>query len=173
LRTALYILGELTDEDTEWLVENGHKETLLTGADIIRQGEEVEALYIVLDGELSLLIDGVPQKGINLRVGDILGEISFVDDRAASATVRASTACQLLAIPHNRIEEKLAQDTGFASRFYHALALFLAYRLRRNAASAYISEPDDNEPLGDAVLDDVYMAGTRLKYLLDRLVVSG
>jgi len=171
LKKSLYMLGELTDQDMEWLVENGYRERLLSGADLIRQGEKADALYIVLEGELSILMDDILRVGVRLGVGEILGEISFVDDQLATATVRAVTPCIVLSVPRSRIDEKLAADTAFAARFYRALALFLAHRLRRSTLLGYAEDSEDTEPLGDSVLEGVTIAGDRLRYLFDRLAV--
>lgn len=65
------------------------------------------------------------------------------------------------------IEERLASNPGFAGRFYKALAIFLADRLRtttqRKNASGVIMPEDE---LDDMVLDGVSMAGLRFQQLL-------
>jgi CRP/FNR family transcriptional regulator, cyclic AMP receptor protein len=59
-----------------------------------------------------------------------MGEMSFVDQAPPSATVQAMEPSFVLDIPRRRLNAKLAEDAGFAARFYRALSMFLAARLR-------------------------------------------
>ncbi|NJK88181.1 MAG: cyclic nucleotide-binding domain-containing protein, partial [Myxococcales bacterium] len=62
--------------------------------------------------------------------GEIVGEISFLDERPPIATVKAIAPSLLLAIPRLRLLPKLNRDDGFAARFYRGLSLCLADRMR-------------------------------------------
>src|SRR6185436_6178421 len=66
----------------------------------------------------------------NLMCGEVAGEMSFLDSRPPSASVRALEKCSVLAIPKSRLSQKLETDTAFAARFYRALGVFLSDRLR-------------------------------------------
>jgi hypothetical protein len=43
----------------------------------------------------------------------------------------------VLAVPKAWLREQLARDVGFAARFYRALAMFLAERIRRSIRRAW------------------------------------
>jgi len=178
MRKVLYILGELSDTDVEWLIATGTKQKLDAGQILIDQGTPITTLFIVLDGQLSVVAvrSGRENELAQLGTGEIVGEMSFVDSRPPSARVKALTPCVVLAIPRPVLVEKLQQDAEFASRFYHALAIFLANRLRGMVSSFGYGDdteiPDENEAdeLDDNVLDNVYLAGSRFDRLLKRLM---
>lgn len=72
---------------------------------------------------------------------------------------------------------KLERDVGFASRFYHALAVFLSDRLRstvsrlgfgRDTGLDEAAEYEDE--LDPLILDTVHLAGSRFDRILKRLM---
>ena len=97
-----------------------------------------------------------------------------------SATVAAKVDCTALFIDKQKLQRKLAQDVGFASRFYRALAILLSDRLRATEKRmAYGEEQgleDENVRLKDeldiGVLDQVSLAGDRFDRLLKSVAVK-
>jgi CRP/FNR family cyclic AMP-dependent transcriptional regulator len=178
MRKVLYILGELSDSDVEWLIATGSKERLLAGETLINQGTPITTLYIVLDGQLSVCTARGDRESEIARLGsgEIIGEMSFVDSRPPSATVKALSDSVVLAIPRSALLDKLQEDTDFASRFYHALAIFLADRLRGMVSlfgygnERVPVEETNAVELDDTILDNVYLAGSRFDRLLKRLM---
>lgn len=179
MRKALYILGELEDSDIDWLITSGKKERIPVNEILIQEGEESDALYIVLGGNFSVSIAALNNQEVS-RVGpaEVLGEISYVDSRPPSATVRAAEESLVLSIPRPKLSEKLKQDMGFAARFYRAIAVVLAYRLRDIEArsSAVKASPSDTEAdfadpdeLDLDMLDKASRAGARFERMLKRL----
>jgi CRP/FNR family cyclic AMP-dependent transcriptional regulator len=131
MKKVLYILGELSDNDIDWLITVGHVMQVSNGQVLIKKGQPSTELYIVLSGSLSAAVSETdPDLRFEMQAGEIIGEISFVDSRPPAATVRGTHAAQVLAIPRSVLIERLQKDDGFAARFYKALAVFLAYRLR-------------------------------------------
>jgi CRP-like cAMP-binding protein len=111
-----------------------------------------------------------------LTSGEIVGEMSFVDANPPSATVAALDRGVVLALPRALLQQKLDRDTGFAARFYHALAAFLSDRLRAtvartNDATAKSLDEDviADDELDPNVLDTVHRAGARFSQILTRL----
>ena len=88
MRKALFILGQLNDVDIEWIAHNGERRRLSDGEVIVREGVPLDALFITLDGQLSVTLrDG--QEVARLGIGEVVGEIAFVDSTPPSATVTA------------------------------------------------------------------------------------
>jgi hypothetical protein len=103
--------------------------------------------------------------------------MSLVDGRPPSATVRARDDALVLAIPCERLKAKLQEDSGFAARFYKAIAIFLSDRLR-GKLEMLGGEPQprldedafDADELDPALMDSLYLAGQRFDRMLKRLV---
>jgi CRP/FNR family cyclic AMP-dependent transcriptional regulator len=174
MRKVLYVMGILDDSDLEWLASNGRRLTIAQGHALIREGEPVDALFIVLDGGLDVTSGG--KWVATLLSGEIVGEISFVDSRPPSATVSASRSSTVLAIPREKLNARLNSDPSFAARFYRAVATFLADRLRMTTARfGYGSAAQDAKPPDDAdeidldMMDSASLAAVRFDRLLKRL----
>ncbi len=177
MRKVLFILGQLSDLDIEWLIAAGRKEQVSAGTTLIHEGQAIDTLYLVLDGALAVSMRALDNQEVaRLGAGEMVGEMSFIDARPPSATVTALQTSTVLAIPRGQLAVKLEQDAPFAARFYRALATFLSDRLRGTVSRLGYSDgqslqedveyPDE---LDDNVLDTVHLAGARFEWMLKRL----
>ena len=177
MRKVLFILSELADADIDWMIESGTKITVPEGTVLIEEGQPIEVLYVVLDGQLAVSLSALAGQPIaRLQSGEILGELSFLDSRPPSASVTALQPSTLLSISRARLTDKLADDTGFAARFYKALGVFLASRLRRSQQrlgydnDRILDEDVEHEDeLDPDILQHVALAGARFNWMLKRL----
>lgn len=177
MRKVLIILGQLKDSDAEWMARAGVKRHVLSGTTIINEGTRSPYLYILLEGHLDI-VDARLGRVANLGTGEIVGEMSFVDDAPPSASVIADGDCVVLELAHSDIEEHMGSDPGFGMRFYKALCFFLADRLRGTVrrlgygeSSGLDSEELLEDELDDRLLDSVSLAGDRFDRML-RLLAS-
>jgi CRP/FNR family cyclic AMP-dependent transcriptional regulator len=175
MKGVFFFLGELNDEDIDWMIQQGQKQRLTAGADLVREGKPVDQLHLILEGEFGLR---VVRRGAGevakMGVGEVVGEVSFIDHRPASGTVTAHTPSAVLSIPVSALGAKLRDDFAFAARFYRAVSRMLTYRLRTQtlgpeAASGPYAESGD---LDMNVLDTVHLAGARFHRILSRLQSS-
>ncbi len=174
MRKILYIFGELIDDDIDWILAKGTREEIAAGTTLIREGQPIDRLYLVLDGTLTVSVSALKDHPIAiLGCGDVPGEMSFLDSRPPSATVIAIEDSLVLSVPRSQLAEKLRQDTGFASRFYRAVAMFLSHRLRgtvaqlgygKNIEELAEVEEEESDLTGNAAL-----AGARFDWLIRRL----
>ena len=108
-----------------------------------------------------------------LGSGEIIGEMSLVDPAPTSVSVRVASDATLLTISDATVRAKLASDQAFATRFYRALSVFLATRLRSTTRRmGYGTDADDEhaaDELTDDLLDNVHLAGARFDRMLKRL----
>lgn len=126
-----YILAELANEDIVWLMDVGTKQTIPTGEAILTEGTPSDAFYIVIEGEFAIQISALNNQAVaHAGPAEVLGEMSFVDNRPPSATVVADGTADVLVVPRTHLHEKIETDDAFAKRFYRALAIFMADRLR-------------------------------------------
>src|ERR1039457_3174204 len=128
VRKAMYLMGALEDSDIEWLAANGTALRLSQGQVLVREGQPVDSLFVVLDGQLAVQAGGAHLA--TLLAGEVVGEISFVDSRPPLATATALDGARVLAVRREVLQTKLASDSKFAANFYRALPIFLADRLR-------------------------------------------
>jgi CRP-like cAMP-binding protein len=178
MRKALYILGQMNDTDVEWLAKYGVRRRLADGDVLVREGEEIDALFITLSGQFCVtLADG--QEVARLGAGEVVGEIAFVDSAPPSATVTAAGEAAILSLPKTTLQHRLDTDPGFAARFYRALAIFLADRLRVTTHRLGYGTAGDlakdgvlEDELDLGVLDTVAQAGDRFTRLL-RILATG
>jgi CRP/FNR family transcriptional regulator, cyclic AMP receptor protein len=174
MHKVLYILGQLSDEDIEWMINVGTPHRLPAGTVLIREGQPIEALYILLEGELSIAAEALKgQEFARMGVGELIGEISFVDSRPPSATVTAVKDATVLKLDRAQLHARLEQEAHFAARFYRAVAVFLAARLRHtvsrlgdNTAQGLGQEKETQNELDLGVPDNVHLAGARFERIL-------
>lgn len=165
MRKVLYIFGQLRDDDVEWLANAGSARHFGRGVTVIQQGVDVGKLFIVLGGELTVT-DARGAQLARIGVGEVVGEMSFVEARPPSASVSTLSESMLFEIPRHLLAAKLEQDAPFAARFYKALAVFLSDRLR--AASSGKAESDEDE-LDPNILDNLSQAGARFDRLVQKV----
>ena len=74
---------------------------------LVREGEPSHSMYFVQSGELIVSRKDEGQDVILgiIRSGEIVGELSFLDEKPRSATVKAMSDCTLILIPRRMIEE--------------------------------------------------------------------
>lgn len=177
MRKALFILGDLSDSDIDWLAAAGRKEAFTEGSILIREGEASANVYILLEGRLSVRVMSSGAEEINvMHPGEFIGELSFLDSRPPSATVVAAVRSTVAAISRQALSGKLERDTAFAARFYRALGIFLAHRLRRLTAKTMATDGLDSsasrnggeDEIDPELLDSVSLAASRFEWLKSR-----
>lgn len=179
MKKVFFLLGELDDDDIDWMVSIGRREEVVAGTVLIQEGETIDTLHILLEGTLSVSVSALEGKTIaRLTSGAVVGEMSFADSRPPSATVQAVENSLVLSIPRSTLIEKLKKDEGFASRFYRAIAIFLSTRLRGTvrylgyAKGQLHTEDNTTEDLSPEMMDNIPLAKARFDWLLRRLKSS-
>jgi len=179
MRKALYIFGLLTDADVAWMARAGVRRRIRNGEVLIREGRPIESVILLLQGECAVTAAGAGEIA-RIGVGEIVGEMSFVDSAPPSATVTAVGDGLALFLDKEALARKLEADIAFGCRFYRALAVFLADRLRSHVRRMAYGRADDFDPetvakdeLDIGILDAVSMAGDRFDRMLKMLVGEG
>ena len=140
------LLEVLLDQDIDWLVTAGRQQVLGEDSILIRQGDIIDDLYIVLSGQLISAVADDKESTLGqafsalsgnanlehalfpLKDGDIFGEISMLNNPKSPMAVRAEAASTVLIVPQAQVQEKLSTDLDFASRFYRIMATLLLNR---------------------------------------------
>jgi CRP/FNR family cyclic AMP-dependent transcriptional regulator len=172
MRKVLFIFSVLTDGDVEWLAQAGERIQIEPGKVLIPLGSRIDTLYFVLEGRLAVRTKNGERLAF-AESGEIIGELSLVDPAPTTVSVEAVADTTLLRLPDSVVREKLASDLGFASRFYRALCVFMADRLRhttrRMGYGSAMPDEEDRDELNDDLLDNVHLAGARFERMLRRL----
>lgn len=176
MRKVLYIFGLLSDDDVAWMAETGTVQSLGDGATLIRQGTKLDKVYILIEGHMTVSIEGLGTVA-QLGAGEMLGEMSFVDGSPTSATVAAQGTVKFLQLNKQDLETRFATDPSFGFRFFKALSVFLADRLRgtvkRLGYDGGSGDLDTDEILEDEIdetlLDTVSIAGERFDRMIRTL----
>jgi len=96
---------------------------------LVREGEESHDMYYLQSGTLAVVKrrgDGEQQIG-TIYSGEIVGEMSFLDEEPRSASVKAISECTLTVIPRKKFEASMKQ----LPKWYQALVHTLLDRLRK------------------------------------------
>lgn len=176
MRKVLFLFGELRDTDVDWFARAGRHLRVDPGTFLMHQGQADPYLYIILDGAMDIVVAGIGNIAV-IEAGEVVGEMSFVSDLMPSADVVAKTPCRVLAIEREELRNRIEDEPEFGLRFYRALAVFLADRLRGTVQRlGYGSSTVDDEPpvheLDDNLLETVYMAGLRFERLVAQVAAG-
>lgn len=172
MRKVLFIFSVLSDGDVEWLAKAGEHVRADAGTLLIPLGSRIDYLYFVLDGRLAIRTRAGDPIAM-LESGEIIGEMSLVDPAPTAVSVDVVADATLLRIADAVLRDKLDQDPEFAARFYRALCVFMADRLRQTTTrmgyGAATEDAHAKDELNEDLLDNVHLAGARFDRMLKRL----
>ena len=124
----------LTAAEKEHLLKLARTVTFETGDAVITEGETVADLLIIQSGFLRvtrLFMDDMTVEFAGpLGPGEVIGEMSFIDGKGASASLIADGPTEVLAIGRDDITAILDADVAFKARFFESLFLDLSRKLR-------------------------------------------
>lgn len=173
MKGVFFFLGELNDQDIDWMIKHGCKRRLKPSDVLLKEGQPLNEIFLIVEGEFGLTVSQRgPADVAKMRPGEIVGEVSFIDNRPPVGSVLARAASVVLALPRAALASKIQEDLGFAARFYHAVAMMLAYRLRAQTLSGEDGSALDPETAGELemnMLDNIHVAGARFQRILARL----
>ncbi|MDX2156172.1 MAG: aromatic amino acid lyase [Hyphomicrobiaceae bacterium] len=165
MKLGLQFLAQLSELDVDWLLAVGVPQEFPAGAVLIDKGQADCDLILLLEGAARVFDAESGREFARIEQGELLGEISFIDKKGATASVATTEASRVFSLPKERLEEKLARDPVFAGRFYRMIAGFLSGRLRGLVAP----EADAGSETGRAGGMEV-VARARLDRLLSRIL---
>jgi len=172
MRKVFHILGDFNDEDVEWLVDVGIKKTVQTDELLIEAKVHLHEIYFVLEGKFNIdLPHGTSLAKI--KKGEILGEMSFIEEEAPLVHVRAAEPSTVISISHESLTDRFRDSPGFEGRFYKAMSLCLSSRLRGVAARISYENSEDKtakefeQDIDTATLNRIQIAGERFNRLLN------
>lgn len=134
--TALHIplFDGLSPEGRGSLFSVSEQRTYRDGEVIIAEGEEGDALFLVVSGVVQVekaTLDRRQEALVSLREGECFGELTLVDRQPRSATVRALGATGVCAFHRDALDRVFAQSPEVHHVVLGNLVKIMAGRLRR------------------------------------------
>lgn len=126
-------LGNLESDVRERLINVGIFETKKSGDYLSVQGQAHNKMSLIISGEVSVKIraNGESLTVMNLGPSDVVGEMSIIDPKKASATARViSNSAQLWQISANDFTDFLLSDQHAGFKIMKELAKILCKRIR-------------------------------------------
>lgn len=72
------------------------------GEYIFRKGEAAKMMYLIIEGEVDLMLDNTPIE--SAKVGTFIGEMALIDKEPRSASARARSDCRVFPIDETRFQ---------------------------------------------------------------------
>jgi CRP-like cAMP-binding protein len=115
-----------------------HERSYLKGEIIFDEGEEGQALHIVIAGRVLICRQGQPETGrINeIEAGVVFGELALLDNLPRSAQALAAEDCVLASLSRSDFESLLDTHAVIASKIALQLARHLGRQLRGQSPAA-------------------------------------
>jgi CRP-like cAMP-binding protein len=128
-QTAQNRLEYLTQNDWALLVDRAKQVTFQKDEIVIQKGRQTKLVYLLVKGTARIEAD-FKVRIAQIGPGQISGEMAFLENSSASATVTAEEELQAYAIEWSALGDLFELFPHLASRFYRSVAVILARRLR-------------------------------------------
>ncbi len=135
-RLSLFV--SLTPSELRILDSLLHERQYQSDEIIFDAGDEGQAIYIVLDGDVLICRQGDPHGGriATLTAGTFFGELALLDNAPRMAQARADTACTVAVFFRADFLGLLDTHARIASKIYRELARHVGARMREMAIAA-------------------------------------
>jgi len=124
----LALFADLSRPQVEAIAHTFEEEMFPEGQRVLRQGFSGSNLYVILDGEAAVVIDGTERT--RLGRGEVFGEASTLLGTAPTADVVATTALRCLVVPASELEGFLMAYPAVAIRMLKEAVRRLATTLQ-------------------------------------------
>jgi len=137
LQTASNRLEYLTPNDWTLIVDRTKRTPFRKGDVLIQQGKQMKTVYVLVRGRAK--IESSKAVIAHIGPGQVCGEMAFLENGAASATVTAEDDGEACAIEWKALSDLFELFPHLGSRFYRSLAVNLSRRLREQITTKTIA----------------------------------
>src|ERR1043165_1101212 len=126
------ILADFKEDDVQKFIEFMEVMRVPQWTQIVKQGDNGDAMYLVLEGELRvrLMVGGKEKILVTLGVGEFFGEMSLFDHGPRSADVVANQDSLLLKVSSDAFTKLTREAPDLASPVLLAIGRTLTARIR-------------------------------------------
>lgn len=129
LRTGKNRLEYLTPNDWQLIVDRSKRTAFNKGDVLIQAGKQNKTVYLLVKGNAR--VEASTKAFIaQLQPGEVCGEMAFLENGVASASVTAAAALEVCAIEWSALSDLFELYPHLGSRFYRSLAVNLSRRMR-------------------------------------------
>ncbi|MBZ5720523.1 MAG: cyclic nucleotide-binding domain-containing protein [Acidobacteriia bacterium] len=132
LQTASNRLEYLTANDWSLIVDRTKRVTFQRRETLIEQGKQAKVVYLLIKGKANVEVSKT--RIAQIGPGEICGEMAFLENALASATVTAEEDVEACALEWPVLSDLFELFPHLASRFYRSIAVSLSRRLRDQIA---------------------------------------
>ena len=129
----------LKSKEIAGILENAHEKEFGRDQIIIKEGDPIKGLSIIIDGETSIQKkNNMTGKIVELKIrgrGESLGEMTLIDSGSASVTVRAKSVVKIAVIDLKYLTKAFKENPRMRGDIAINIARILSKRLRQ--ATAY------------------------------------
>ena len=100
-RLALFV--DLPEDELEQIAASGKEASFAEGEWIIRQGDQHSAVYVIVEGEVAVVIDDEDRRV--LSKGAFFGEVSVLLQEPATASIVTRTPVSCLVVPGPAVKD--------------------------------------------------------------------
>ena len=129
------LFGDLSRRQLRIISALMHERTYVAGEIVFDEGEQGQALYIVISGRVAAQRRDADGPGVEFGPGTFFGELALLEDAPRSSSIRALEDTTLVALFRTDFLALLETHSRIASRVSLALARDLAGKLRRFIAT--------------------------------------
>ncbi len=116
----LALFADLTGPQLESVAHTLDEEVFAPGHRVLRQGLSGSGLYLILDGDAAVIVDGAERA--RLGRGDFFGEVSVLTGEPPIADVVATSLLRCLVVPGPDVESFLVERPRVLFRMLQAEA---------------------------------------------------
>lgn len=129
LRTAKNRLEYVTQNDWMLIVDRAKRTVFEKDEALIQAGKQNKTVYLLVKGNAK--VEGAAKAFIaQIGPGEICGEMAFLENSVASASVSAAGELEVCAIEWSALLDLFELYPHLGSRFYRSLAVNLSRRMR-------------------------------------------
>jgi CRP-like cAMP-binding protein len=137
------LLSRLRDEDLALLAEVMEERRFPAGTEILREGEEGDEMFLLLEGDVDVLKTtpyGDPYVTASLKAGYhcSFGEMALIDKGRRSATIRAKTDCRTLCLGQEAFQRFCREHPPIGLELLMSISLSLVRDLRMENENLHV-----------------------------------
>lgn len=125
------IFNSMTREELKSVIEADKVLHFLAGEEIIRTGQLQDEMFMVIDGEVDVILDEGSSLVAKLRPGQVFGEIAMLTRTTRTASCRAATDVQLAFLSRQGLSRLMKVEPDLAARLLYNLSKSLSLKLLR------------------------------------------